>query len=173
MKHTAKKYRKYLVLLISVLVGLSVWRVSEAFNSSGQQVIYSIEDNEVPVQARLFFEQLGMELRHAGRILLAEPHQMILTDASGTIHYYEYAYQTLWRDGDPMVFDVTAFYFEFRNGMKQNMHRFSGSHSPIQTVGYAAHVSHHTQRMVIQGREKLHPSCNTEINQRGIHYSMR
>ena len=172
MKQLIRKYRKYFILLISVIIGLSVWRVGEAFNSTGNE-IYGIYDSNVPIQARYFFLQLNIELQHANRILLAEPQHIVLMDASGQLHYYEYTYQTLWRDGNPMVFDVTGFYFEFRDQMKQNIRRFNNAYLDIRTVGYAAHVLNNPHRIAVHARVSLHPSCVTEINQRRMHISMR
>lgn len=103
-------------------------------------------------------EKMNGELHNSKKILYAQPDRILFIDKSEDLKEYSYAYGTLWFNNYPVIGDVRAFHFEYRDEAS-NFLTLSGKNlSTIETIGYMIRVTLDDKDVLASSRVKISPA---------------
>lgn len=110
--------------------------------------------DDVGMALRRMVQDLGL----ANRIVQAQPNALSFTGPSGESRTYRFDGETLWQNDNPIVSDVCAFHFEYRDQWGNLLMQGGNDPRSIETVGYAIRIRRH--RREIASGSKVEVSQN-------------
>lgn len=152
-------WRRRVVFLFKILfLGLFVWVGSLAVIRPDARSIQGY-GGLLPPKTSRSLERMHAALRSAKRIIAAQPNRVRFVDDNETVAEYSFAYGTLWYNDYPVVSDVRAFHFEYRDGMGGLLVRAEEELARVETVGYTIRVASKDREVSASSRVKLPSVC--------------
>ena len=101
-------------------------------------------DRRLPDKVIRGLEMMDSDLQNAKRLISFDSDRIRFEDRQGSIKEYHFAYGVLWCNNYPVISEITAFHFEFRNASR---HLVSPSRMslPITTIEYTLKILHRDQ----------------------------
>ncbi len=109
----------------------------------------------LPSQVQLQFRMMNDDLNDMKCIVLAQSNRILFIDQDDHMVEFRYAYQALWRNQTPIVFDVYAFHFEYRNQSGALLTQVNKVLNSIEIVGYTVHISSKEKDILSSGKVAL------------------
>jgi|GEM_PF-3940229 len=108
--HNKKIRFLFSVSLLSIslmLIGMQFGLMNSVFGSQR-------DNNKNLSDIDIALQQINYDLSNIQQIIFAQPKQIVFIDKDNTINKYSYEYNTIWKNGNPVVTDVYSFNFEYR-----------------------------------------------------------
>ncbi|MBN2103876.1 hypothetical protein JW835_07525 [bacterium] len=103
--------------------------------------------------------EMYSEIQNASTLHIAEPNHLIFENRQGDVFEYSYAYQAIWHNNKPMIMNIHAFHFEYRD---YTGHALSTSHSDlldIRTVMFVLRLQNEQKNILANGRIHIQQCC--------------
>lgn len=102
-------------------------------------------------------QMMHSEISNTSLLHLAEPDRMLFKNKAGDLLEYCYAYQTIWRNGNPVLMDIDAFHFEYRNAAGHALQNSDSNLNDVQTVMFVMRYDKEAQKILANGRIRIQP----------------
>ena len=109
----------------------------------------------LPANVQLQFGMMNDDLKYIKRIVHAQSDRILFIDQHDRTVEYRYAYQALWCNQTPIVFDVRAFHFEYRNQSGTLLTQTKKVLNSIEIVGYTVHILSEKKDILSSGKVAL------------------
>jgi len=158
-------WRHEVVLLGGALfLGLFVWMGSRLLGKTDSTSIQGY-GGKLSTKVVTVLERMNEDLRSARGILAAQPGRIRFIDKAQNTKEYSFAYGTLWCNDFPVISDVRAFHFEYRDSDGNLLTRAGENLSAVETVAYTIRVAENETDVLTSSRIRI-PSVwpNEKLN---------
>ena len=140
--------------LVLLFFAIFVWMGSRKIGSVVELQINGY-GGKLPKETVNILERMNKEFAETRAILFAQPDRIIIVDKNKNIKEYSFAYGTLWCDGFPIVSDIRAFHFEYRDEKRNLLTRANKNLPAIQRVTYIMRIFHDNKEILTGSSVKL------------------
>jgi len=130
-----KNFKWLIIVSLGLSVSFFILLHARQLNSVSHNRLYHAAGRQ---GADAVLSQLKGELANIQRIITAKPRQIIFIDKNNTVQTYTFRFNTLWKNGDPVVTNVSSFNFEYRNNTGSLL---VSSHKQLSKVASVAYVA--------------------------------
>ncbi len=142
MKSLRNSFLMFLILSLTIcLVMVSHRAVADVDFIENQNY-----DKRLPDKVVHGLEMMDSDLRSAKRLITFDSDEILFEDQKGHIKEYHFAFGVLWCNDYPIIAEIAAFHFEFRNAAG---HQVSPSRMPqsITTIEYTLKMVQRDQEL--------------------------
>ena len=147
-----KHWLSEIVLLLAGVIAtfLLNWR-SPAMSQTGARRVKGY-GGRLPSAAAAALIQMQRDLESSIRLLETGSDRVVFLDRAGNRRMYQYLFETLWRDDFPVLTDVLAFHFEFRDGHGNAALPGSEHMASIESAGYTLRIAHGANQILAHAK---------------------
>ena len=101
------------------------------------------------------------EVRDAAAVRLAESDRIQIENPQGELIEYSFAYNALWRNEHPVIMNIDAFHFEYRNDSGYAYRHSENGMLGIHAVMFLMRISQEEQEILANGRIQVRPQYHS------------
>jgi hypothetical protein len=109
-------------------------------------------------KAQHALEQMRRDIRDTEHLLYARTNHICLINKDAEAREYNFNYHTIWRNGYPLLPNVRAFHFEFRDGRGNLMTRPETCLSAVRTVAFTIRLEGKNGEVCSNARIRVAPT---------------
>jgi hypothetical protein len=123
----------------ALVLCLMVWRGTRAGGRTEETPIHSYGERLNP-EARTALEVMNRELRNARDVLEIGSQRVLIENPSRKMNEYHFSGSTLWLNQQPVILNVNAFNFEFRDERGNLLTHRSENTGCVRTIAYTIRI---------------------------------
>ncbi|MFC1569893.1 hypothetical protein ACFL4L_06625 [bacterium] len=159
MSKTAIKIETGLLGVVLILA-VVLFGTGQAGNSPQNKDVYYY-GGRVSSRVVEMIQMMHTEIRDASLLRLAEPNRMRFENKQGDLIEYSYAYNALWRNESPVIMNINAFHFEYRNDAGHALGNSNNGLLGIRAVMFVMRLSKEEQNILANGRIQIQPQYHS------------
>lgn len=162
MKYPMKRHLDIWIIGSMLCVGLFLWMGNRSSSPSDPSPIKSY-GGDLPGRIQTPLEGLNEDLNNVCHIVTARPGGILFITDHGKEKQYRYAYETLWVNDLPVISNIKAFHFEYRDKRGNLLIRAQKNPTAIVSVAYTMRIEIREREILINSRVKI-PSSRIRHN---------
>ena len=154
IKFPAKHPYDFFIIGSIICLGLFLWmgnKPSQVVKPSNINVYGGDLSNRI----RNTLQCMNEAINDAHTIVKARPDQVLFITENREVNQYTYAYNTLYYNDNPVISNVRAFHFEYRDDRGNLLVRAEKYLSTVETIGYTVRLMADRREVMINSRVKL------------------